>query len=404
MRTPLKLVWRHLREHWARSLITIAALSLAFFLLCFVRSVVTSLDAAVSTAAADRLIVQSAVSLFVNLPLDYQSKIESVPGVDEVSKMQWFGGYYRDENQFFAQFAVDQDVYFDMYARDMRIVEGPHGETGEAARAAALAALAGDRRACLVGTGLLREFGDWAVGRTVSLQSGIFTKADGSAWDFVIVGVYEPLKSNVDDRTLFFRYDYLKETLVAQGLTGDLGTGVYVVDLAPGVATATAAEAIDGRFANGPQRTKTTTEAAFQALFVNMLGNVPTFLGSIGGAVVFALFFSVVNTMLMAGRQRRAECGILKALGFPDVVVGRLLLLESLALCVIGGGLGLVLAKLTAEPLRRVMGSNLPGYDVQWTTIGFGLAATLVVGLVSGLGPALSARRLAPVEALRSEG
>jgi len=87
VRTPWILVLRHLRAHWLRSGLTVTALLFALFLFCFVTSVVTTLDRAVTSAASPRLMVQSAVSLFVNLPLSYQAKVASVPGVEETSKM-----------------------------------------------------------------------------------------------------------------------------------------------------------------------------------------------------------------------------------------------------------------------------------------------------------------------------
>lgn len=403
MRTPWRLVTGHLRTHWLRSGLTMLAMSLALFLFCFVVSVVTSLEQAITSAAANRLIVQSAVSLFVNLPLDYQAKIEGVPGVADVSKMQWFGGYHKDEGNFFAQFAVDHDQFFDMYARDMTIAEGPGQTTGPAARQAALTAFSADRRACIIGPGLVHDFG-WKVGDTVPITARIFTKDDGSAWDFLVVGIYEPTKSNVDDRTLWFRYDYLRETLIAEGRARELGTGVYVVNVAPDSNPAQVNEQIDALFSHGPQRTKTTTEAAFQTFFVGMLGNVPAFMGSIGGAIVFAVLFSVVNTMLMAGRQRRNEQGILKALGFPARTIAHLLIAEALFLSFLGGATGVVVAKVLEDPLRDLMGGNLPNYHVALSTIGLGLLVSLVVGIVAGLGPAMSAMRLAPSEALGSEG
>lgn len=402
MKTPWSLVPRHLRTHAVRSVLTVTALTLALFLFCFVRSIVTSLDAAVNQAAQNRLFVQSAVSLFVDMPIDYRDKIAQVDGVDKVTYFQWFGGYYQDEANFFAQFAVDHEVFLDMYASDMAILEGPGGITGPEAFAAVKAAMNADRRACIVGAGLVKDFG-FEVGQTIPLVGRIFVKDDGSSWDLNVVGVYGAQRANVDDRTIFFRWDYLYETMTQQSLGLD-GTGAYAVNLRPDAVPEQVVARIDDLFANGPQRTKTTTEAAFQAMFVSMLGDVPTFMGSIGGAIVFAVLFSVVNTMLMASRQRRHEAGILKALGFRDAVLARLIVAESLLLSLLGGGLGLLAAKSSEEGIRAMIGSNIPGYTVAWSTVALGLALSVTVGLVAAVGPALSLVRLGPVDALRSEG
>ena len=116
------------------------------------------------------------------------------------------------------------------------------------------------------------------------------------------------------------------------------------------------------------------------------------------------MVFSVVNTMLMSARQRTHELGILKALGYTDGAVGGLLLVESLVLSLLGGGLGVALSLALAEPMRVAMGMYFPAYSVRPETAWWGLAITMGVGLVAGLGPALAAARLRPVQALRSEG
>ncbi len=68
-----KLILRSLMRHWVRTVLTIGSLAVALFLLCFLRSLVTTLSAGVESANQQRLWVQSAVSLFVDFPLTYQT-------------------------------------------------------------------------------------------------------------------------------------------------------------------------------------------------------------------------------------------------------------------------------------------------------------------------------------------
>ncbi len=65
--------------------------------------------------------------------------------------------------------------------------------------------------------------------------------------------------------------------------------------------------------------------------------------------MLFAIFFAVLNTMIMAGRERTRDIGIMKALGFTDGTIFRLLVAESLLLCGLGGGLGIALGGLAAR-------------------------------------------------------
>jgi len=403
VRTPWVLVRRNMRAHWLRSGLTFLSLIVAMFLFCFLISLVTTLDSAVSQSATNRVITQSAVSLFVDIPLNYQPKIAQVEGVEAVTKFQWFGAYYQEPQNFIAEFGVDHDVFFDMYDGEVEVTEGPDGVTGPEARQAVIDAMAGERRAVLVGEGLMKDHG-WTVGDTVPLIGTVFQTPDNSAWEFIVVGTYVPKKQNMDDRTMFFRFDYLDETVGGYVEGEPLGVGVYSINVADGFDPAQVIADIDGLFENGPQVTMTSTEAAFQAGFVSMMGNLPFFVGTIGGAVVFAVIFSVINTMLLSARQRTRETGILKALGYRDAAVSRLMLGESLLVSLIGGGLGVLFAVGTAPGMRAAFGAFLPTYTVKPETAMFGLAVSLFIGLVAGIAPAVIAARLHPTEALRSEG
>ncbi len=403
--TPWILSRRHPRVHWARSALAVLAMGVAFFLLCFLISLLTTLSAAVSQASSDRLFMQSSVSLFVDLPRDYQPKIRATDGVADVTPFQWFGGYYQEPANFIPQFGIVPDSFFPMYERELRIVAGPGGVTGEAARQAVLDAMKADRRACLIGEGLAQDpkF-KWKVGDTVPIIGTIFQKEDDTAWEFNVVGIYEPLKSNVDGRTMWFRHDYLLEMLDSGQASGPDGVGAYSINLQTGADAAAVIGALDSQFANGPQRTTTSTEAAFQAAFVSMMGNVPMFVAMVGGAIVIAVFFAVINAMLLAGRQRVGETGILKALGFHDGAIARAMLGEAVLLTILGSALGLLLTTLTESGLRAGFGTFIPNYHVTGATLLIGIGALTAVGLISGLFPALLLARLRPTQALRHEG
>jgi putative ABC transport system permease protein len=160
---------------------------------------------------------------------------------------------------------------------------------------------------------------------------------------------------------------------------------------------------VDELFENGPQRVQTTTEAEFSRQFVSMLGNIPTFVASIGGGVFFAILLAALNTMLMAARERTRAIGILKSMGFPDRTVFRVLLLESLLLCGLGGAAGVGLGMGLEPVLASAFGSFLPGFEIRTATAVAGLAVSLLVGVAAGVLPAWRASRLDPVEALRAD-
>ncbi len=403
MNIPWSLSLRHVRAHWFRNSLTVGAVAVAVFLFCFLVSLIVTLDAQVEEASQDRLIVQSAVSLFVDLPLDYQTKISGVAGIEHVTKWQWFGGYYQSPDQgFFAQFAVDPKPFFDMYKSDIDIIQGPEGSAGNDIWNETLQAMLTEKRGALIGKSLAEKWG-WSAGDTIPLNCTIFQKSDGSAWDFVILGIFTKKKANVDENTLFFRFDYLQDTMEASDPDFPIGAGTYFVEAKPG-SSAQVIQGIDTLFTNGPQRTKTTTEAAFQQSFVSMLGNLPLFLGTIGGAVVFAVFFSVVNAMMISGRQRIRESGILKALGFRDGVIGTLIVFESLLITLLGGLVGIALAFGSGKGIQKNLQNFFPNFVVEPKTMILGLSIAAIMGVIAGITPMLNLMRLRPTDALRSEG
>lgn len=388
---PLLLLWRNLLTHPVRSLLTVGSVAVAVFLICLLHAAVSGLSRTLEMAASNRLFVQSAVSLFVDLPLSYQQKMAAVPGVEAICKWQWFGGRYEQEKGgFFAQFGIDPETFLPSYP-ELSIAEGSYE------------AFKSRRNACIVGADLMVRYG-WKVGQTLPIVGTIFTRTDGSAWEFEIAGVYVSDTTAIDQQTMYFHFDYLRETLETGGARGPEGAGVYLLRVAPGADPVAVSASVDELFENGPQRVQATTEAEFNRQFISMLGDVPSLLRLVGGAVLFAIFFAVLNTMIMAGRERTRDVGVLKALGFADNVVGGLLVGEALLLCGLGAGLGALVAMVLEAPFQRVLGAQLPGFEFDPTTLGLGAGLALLVGLVSGIVPGMRASRLTVIAALREVG
>lgn len=389
MRFPFLLLFQNLRKHPVRTVLTVASLMVAFFLLCVLTSLVTTIEAGVKNSKSDRVIIQSAVSLFVDMPRNYREKIKNVPGVTEVCSWNWFGGVYEKPENFFANFAVDHDTLFSCY---------PEIEIQDGSKDAFLK----NRKSAIVGRQLAAKFG-WTVGRTIPLQGTIYPMTNGQAWEIEIAAIYRSTSPNVDEQTMFFRYDLVRETQDAGAAMGPEGVGVYVAQVSDGVDPVRVMREIDTLFANGPQRTQSTSEAEFQAQFVTMLGSVPFFVGAIGTGVFFAILLAVINTMLMASREQTRDVGILKALGFSNGTVFLVFLGQSLLLSVLGGGLGVLLSKGAEPGIAAALGTRFPGFTVLDRTILSGFLGAVTVGIVAGLAPAFQLSRSKVVDALRAE-
>jgi putative ABC transport system permease protein len=106
----------------------------------------------------------------------------------------------------------------------------------------------------------------------------------------------------------------------------------------------------------------------------------------------------IMNVMVVAVSQRRAEIGLLKALGAPSLTIRRLFLWEALLLSLSGALCGLVLAEILSRILPHFQPVLLPGTPV-WAAVLAGVTA-LLIGTAFGILPARKAARLDPVLAL----
>lgn len=162
------------------------------------------------------------------------------------------------------------------------------------------------------------------------------------------------------------------------------------------------AKAIDDLFANSPHETKAEPEGAFMQGFAQQIGDIGTILIAILSAVFFTILLVAGNTMAQAVRERTAELGVLKAMGFTNQLVLMLVLAESCLLAVVGGLAGLGLAWLFTAGGSPVP-AMLPVFYLPPRYLVIGVALAVGLGLVAGILPALQAMRLRIAVALRRE-
>ena len=372
-----RLVWVNLFRNKRRTFLTAISVAVAFFLFGTLRTVVTTLDAAAEVGSEARLVAKSASGITFPLPQAHAQRLEAFDGIKSVSWANWFGGYYQDPNDFFAQFAIDADTYLPMYP-EIAIPEDQ------------LEAFLRERTAALVGVGLMERYG-WSVGQSVTLKGTIFP----GDWEFTIRAVYTPDNPSFDENAFFFNYDYLYEAT-----NGRITPGWFVMELADPDRAAETAHNIDAMFENSNAPTQTETERAFTAGFITMWGNVGFLVSAIGTAVFFAILLVAANTMMMAIRERVGEIAVLKTLGFQNGTLFGIVIAESIAITLIGGVLGLVAAKM-AFPPGNPMSAFFPGFAVHGGTIAWGLLIAMLLGAVSGAVPAWQSARLSVVQALR---
>ena len=376
----LGYVLSHLWHSKRRTFLTVSSIAVALFLFCTLRTVMTSLDAGLRASDDIRLVVRHAASLVFPLPLAYRDRLAQVPGVVKVGFGNWFGGYYQDEKNQFTQFAVDVPTLFDLYPEIL--LGAPERE-----------AFARERTACIAGEALVKKYG-FKMGDVIPITGTIYP----GDWRLTLRGIFKASTPDADEHVIFFHWDYLNEVMPDVRKNW---VGIYWVKVGSPTDAPAVSARIDQIYENSPQPTKTETEKAFQAGFLQMMGNVSLLLTILGSAIVFAIMLVTINTMMMAARERTTEIAILKTLGFGDGLVLGMVAAESILLSLAGGVLGCGLAFLIFRKVNFTAGGMIPNFRVLPETLLAGLALSLVMGLLSGLVPAVRAARLQIAGALR---
>jgi putative ABC transport system permease protein len=157
---------------------------------------------------------------------------------------------------------------------------------------------------------------------------------------------------------------------------------------------------IDALFANSFTETKTSSEKDFVASFAKQFADIGLITTYILAAVFFTMLLVAGNTMAQSVRERIPELAILKTLGFSDVTVLNMVLAESLLIAVIGGTLGLLLASMMADAMAAQVVNYLPGFALTGSVVALGVLLMVLLGLLTGILPALQGMRLSIVNAL----
>jgi len=378
------LVLRNALRHKLRTALTVVGIVVAITAFGLLRTIVDAWYAGANASSSARLVTRSSVSLVFPLPLTYAQKIRQVEGVQSVSWMNWFGGVYITERNFFPQFAVDPGSFLDMYPEFILPPEE---------RKAFLT----DRQGAVVGRKLADQYG-WKVGDQIPLRGTIYP----GTWTFNLRGIYDGVDKSTDQSQMFFHWDLLNEKIRKIYPRRAEQTGVFVVRLKDPQQAAEVSTAIDATFRNSLAETLTETEKAFQLSFVAMTEAILLAIQAVSYVIVVIIMAVMANTMAMTARERGAEYATMKALGFGNGYVAGLIFGESMAIALAGGLLGIALTFPLAAWFADAMGSLFPIFLVSEATVAMQVGAALLIGAVAAGLPAWRTARVRVVDGLRA--
>ena len=383
----LPIVWRNLLRRKVRTIFTMGAIFFAFLLFGVLMAIRSAFSMGIEMAGQARLMVIDKVSIINPLPASYEARIRQIPGVTDITHANWFGGYYQEVRNQFATFATDPESWLRIYSKEFELPEDQKK------------AFIADRTGAIVGADTARKYG-FKVGQRIPIQGTIYRRPDGGPWEFTIDGIYDSKIKGADKTNLIFNYLYLRETIPEQsGFRDRYNWYVFTIDN-PDRAPEIAAK-IDAMFANSPSETKTATEKQFVSMWANQVGDIGKIMMWIVGMAMFTILLVAGNTMAQAIRERTNEMAVLKTLGFSEGLILALVLLESIAIAVVGGGLGLALSYVFITVVGDPTHGLLPAFYFPIPQIIVGAMLVLGLGLASGVLPAWQASRLRIVDALR---
>ncbi|MFP3556524.1 FtsX-like permease family protein [Paraburkholderia sp. SIMBA_049] len=381
----LKLITRNSLRHKLRTTLTVLGLMIAVLAFGLLHTVIDAWYAGAAAASNARLVTRNAISLTFPLPLSYEARIRGVDGVTLVARSNWFGGVYRDPKNFFAQFAVS-DNYLDLYPEFIL----PAQQRSDYER---------DRKGCLIGRQLATAYG-FKVGDVIPIKGTIYP----GTWEFVVRGILDGRDESTITRQMIFHWDYLNESVRKMpGRRADQ-VGVYVVGIDNPDDAAAISRNVDNVFKNSLAETLTETEQAFQLGFVAMSNQIIAAIRLVSYVVIVIIMAVMANAMAMSARERTTEYATLKALGFGPGFLALLMFGESLTICTVGAGLGMLATPPAASFFKQATGGVFPVFTVSHETMLQQAACALVVGLAAAIIPALQAARVRIVEGLRAIG
>jgi len=381
----IKLMFRNIFRHKLRAILTMLGVAVAVMAFGLLRTIIATWNSGSSNAAPDRLVTRDKASFVLSIPLADMQQIEHVPGVKEVSYMNWFGGVYIDQQHFFPRMACSTNIW-DAYPE---YVVPPDQ----------LKAYNDDRHGCIIGRKLVEKYG-FKIGDIIQLAGDIYP----GQWQFVVRGIYTGNKPTIDETAMYFHWEYLNEYLEKNNPSHANNVGWYVVKIAnPSNAAQVSAE-VDGLFENSSAETKTETEKAFQAEFVAMYGAIITGLQIVSYVIIGIIFLVLANTMVMTARERIREYAVLKTLGFTTAHLATLIAGESLSIALLGGAIGIILTFPICAGFGKAFADFFPLMVMEPMTFILAGGLAVLVGILAAIFPIERVMNMKIIDGLRQVG
>ena len=380
----LHLVLRYVIRQPRRAILTMLTFAVATFIFTVLAAIPGSIDMILKkTAQTLRVYSYNADGRYLGVPARDCRTVEKIPGVVACTPMVVLRATYQNASEIVQAFALDADKVALTYP-DYNL------------SATVLEQFSNHRTAAVAGRLLMRKHG-WKVGDAVTLRG------DSNRLDIKFTMVGEIPADNYPN-FFMFRRDYLVEAEKAIGIPEEkhpAGFLVSRVDSASHIPSVI--REIDQAFHNSDFETASMTESEAVSGLMSTVGDIRGIVSAVSAVIALTIFLIAANSMSMMVRERLRDVAVLRALGFNQPYVTRLLLGECALIGAAGGALGCALALWqfgSGTTLRSVLESA--GYlTVSWSAALEALLAATLISILSAAIPVLGAMRVTPADAFR---
>ena len=373
----IPLVRKYITRHRARTILTLGGIATAMFLFCAVQAMRSGVAAATQETASETSLVVYRENRFCpftsELPQDYTRTIAEIPGVKSVAPMRIVVNNCRASLDVVTFRGVQEEK---LRQADFTVLDGSLDGWTRRNDAAIVGERLAERRGLGVGDRLS------AAGITVSI-AGILTSDNPQ-----------------DQNVAYVHLDFIQRAAGSkQGIVTQFNVEVTDPSQLDAVASA-----IDEAFANSQAPTWTSSEKAFVARAVTDIVQLVEFAGWLGIGSLVAIFALIANAISLSVQDRVKDHAVMQTLGYPENLITRLIVIESLGISLLGGLLGVLFAYLVSyfgqftfsvEGLSMIIQADLG-------TVAMGLGICAAIGVGAGLLPAFRAARLSTAEAFRA--
>jgi len=368
-----RLVLRLALRNRGRTLISVLGVGVTLLAFLVLRTLVTSwYTVNTDISKSDQLEMRHKISISFVLWRRMADKVRSIPGVQQVSAMLWFSGYYKDEKTRFGQLAVEEP-YFEIFPEYLAPPEQ-------------MAAYFEDMSGALVGEELANKYG-WKLGDRITLTGTIYQ----GDWPLNLRAIYRGESKSTDRARLFLHYKHVAPE-------GEHSHRLMVK------ADPTAAKKIDALFANTDTPTKTESVLSVERSWASWSSAVISAINIAAALILLILILVLGNAMAMAARESLREYATLRAIGYRSRHILALVLAEGFFVAGLGIVLALAVAPATLRAFAKLMEEQLGGtwqLYLDGGTVTLAVGTALLASLIACSVPAWRSSRLRVVEALR---